>query len=451
MMKANLAAPRSRWRYLPEFASAQLPRYTSYPPATRFSDSVGPAQADEAFAKLAPSSSLSLYLHIPFCAKLCWYCGCHTSVPTLADPIESYVAALQREIEYAGKRTSQKANVTRIHIGGGSPDILSPGQVRSIFASLRSAFHVGQFADIAAELDPRGVTPQTVDALAEAGLTRASLGVQVIDPGVQAKINRVQTKEEIGAAIALLKSVGVESLNIDMMYGLPGQTREHVIETARFAADQDADRVAVFGYAHVPWMKKHQKAIRTEDLAGGEERFRQAEAAAETLQLSGYLPIGFDHFAAPGDSLATAERQGRLRRNFQGYTDDDSDALLGFGASAISCFPDVIFQNTPDTAAYRDAVFDGRSAVVRGVTLDVDDKRISAVIEEILCDFEARIDGDLHIAACSRLAPFIRAGLVQVRGNHLSLTADGRPYVRNIAACFDPGFNNAPARHSLAI
>jgi oxygen-independent coproporphyrinogen-3 oxidase len=236
-----------------------------------------------------------------------------------------------------------------------------------------------------------------------------------------------------------------------MMYGLPGQTREHVVETARFAADQDADRVAVFGYAHVPWMKKHQKAIRTEDLPDGEERFRQAEVAAETLQHSGYLPIGFDHFAAPGDSLATAERQGRLHRNFQGYTDDDTDGLLGFGASAISCLPDVIFQNTADTSAYRGAMSAGRSAVARGVTLDADDKRIATLIEGILCNFEGRIDGDLHIAACPRLTPYVKAGLVQMHGNRLTVTSAGRPYVRNIAACFDPVFNSAPARHSLAV
>ncbi|HEY7800689.1 MAG TPA: oxygen-independent coproporphyrinogen III oxidase [Hyphomonadaceae bacterium] len=451
MMTASPSRSRTHWRYLPDLASAQLPRYTSYPPATRFTDRVGPQQAAEALAMLPPDSSLSLYLHIPFCKKLCWYCGCHTSVPTLADPVETYVAALQREIERAGERAPPTANVARIHFGGGSPDILSPTQIRAIFESLRSAFHVGQFAEIAAELDPRGLTAPTVEAFAAAGMTRASLGVQVLDPGVQARINRIQPKEQISAAIALLKRAGVESLNMDMMYGLPGQTTEHVVDTARFAADEDADRVAVFGYAHVPWMKKHQKAIRDEDLAEGEERFRQAEAAAETLLQSGYLPIGFDHFAAPGDSLAAAERQGRLHRNFQGYTDDDTDALLGFGASAISCFPDVIFQNTPDTSAYREAIFAGRSPVVRGVALDADDRRTAALIEGILCDFEARIDGDLHIAACPRLAPFIRAGLVQMHGNHLTVTSDGRPYVRNIAACFDPGFNATPARHSLAI
>lgn len=451
MMTTDIQGRKIRWAYFPELASAQLPRYTSYPPATRFSGEVGPAQANAALTALAPDSSLSLYVHIPFCKKLCWYCGCHTSVPTPSDPVESYVAALEREIDRTGSLLPQSAKIKRIHFGGGSPDILSPQQIRSIFAAIRRSFSIDRFAEIATELDPRGVTTDRIETFAAEGLTRASLGVQVLDPAVQSRINRVQSRETITHAIALLRGADVESLNIDMMYGLPGQTREHVVETAQFAAQQDADRVAVFGYAHVPWMKKHQKAIRTDELPNGEIRFRQAEAAAETLQQAGYLPIGFDHFAAPGDSLATAERQGRLHRNFQGYTDDDTDALIGLGASAISCLPNMIFQNTPDTGAYREAMLNDRSGVVRGVTLTRNDKRVSQLIERVLCDFEVRLDSDLHIAACPRLTPFIQAGLVRVRGNNLTVTETGRPYVRNIAACFDPTTTSVPVRHSLSV
>ncbi len=450
-MTTDIQGRKIRWAYFPELASAQLPRYTSYPPATRFSGEVGPAQANAALTALAPDSSLSFYVHIPFCRKLCWYCGCHTSVPTPSDPVESYVAALEREIDRTGSLLPQSAKIKRIHFGGGSPDILSPQQIRSIFAAIRRSFSIDRFAEIATELDSRGVTPDRIETFAAEGLTRASLGVQVLDPAVQSRINRVQSRETITRAIALLRGGDVESLNIDMMYGLPGQTREHVVETAQFAAPQDADRVAVFGYAHVPWMKKHQKAIRTDELPNGEVRFRQAEAAAETLQQAGYLPIGFDHFAAPGDSLATAERQCRLHRNFQGYTDDDTDALIGLGASAISCLPNMIFQNTPDTGAYREAMLNGRSGVVRGVTLTRNDKRVSQLIERVLCDFEVRLDSDLHIAACPRLTPFIQAGLVRVRGNNLTVTETGRPYVRNIAACFDPTTTSVPARHSLSV
>jgi oxygen-independent coproporphyrinogen-3 oxidase len=224
-----------------------------------------------------------------------------------------------------------------------------------------------------------------------------------------------------------------------------------VIETASFAAAQDANRVATFGYAHVPWMKKHQKAISTSDLPGGEERFRQAEAAAGTLERAGYVAIGFDHFAAPGDPLAIAEREGRLRRNFQGYTDDSATALIGFGASAISSLPDLIYQNTTDTAAYRETVGRGELPVVRGVALKDEDRRVARLIERILCDFEADVPGDLLIAACPIITPMQHAGLVEMSDFHLIVTAKGRPYVRNIASCFDPDFSRQPARHSIAV
>lgn len=451
MSIASLRPAQRRWEYLPDYALAQVPRYTSYPPANRFAPDVGAKEAAAALARLPAKSELSLYLHIPFCKKLCWYCGCHTSVPTVADPVDRYVDALVREILHVGSTVPRDTDVTHIHFGGGSPDILTPQQIERIFSALRSSFHVTRFAEIAAELDPRGVTRDVVRAFAEGGLNRASLGVQVLDPSVQQRINRIQTDVEIVDAIRSLRAAGVNSLNLDIMYGLPGQTREHVIETALFVAGQDADRVAAFGYAHVPWMKKHQNGFSTADLASGEERFRQAEAAANTLECAGYLPIGFDHFAAPGDSLATAEREGRLRRNFQGYTDDNAIALIGFGASAISSLPGLVYQNTTDTSAYRASAMSDRMPVVRGVAITVNEYRTGRLIERILCDFEADVPGDLLIASCPQLTPMITAGLVELAGTHISVTAKGRPYIRNVAACFDPDFNRASARHSVAV
>lgn len=440
-----------KWDYLPDYALAQTPRYTSYPPANRFSPDVDAAETAAALRALPADATLSLYLHVPFCQKLCWYCGCHTSVPTAADPVDTYVAAMLREIALVASHVPPGARVTRIHFGGGSPDILSPRQIADIFGALRGHFAISPFAEIAAELDPRGVTRETVQAFANAGLNRASLGVQVLDRGVQERINRIQGREQIEEAVRLLRAAGVEGLNIDVMYGLPGQTREAVVETAMFAASQDADRVAVFGYAHVPWMKKHQKGISTDDLPVGEARFRQAEAAAAALEQAGYLPVGFDHFAAPGDTLIAAERQGRLHRNFQGYTDDDATALIGFGASAISSLPSLTYQNTPDSAAYRKTVAEGALPVVRGVRLSDEDRRIGGVIERILCDFEANIPTDLLVGATVQLAPMISAGLVQLDGRKLTVTARGKPYVRNVAAAFDPDFNPALSRHSVAV
>jgi oxygen-independent coproporphyrinogen III oxidase len=451
MTSAPASPLRREWAYLAEFANEQLPRYTSYPPANRFTSSVGSDAARVGLCTLPANASLSLYLHIPFCQKLCWYCGCHTSVPTQADPVDSYLLALKAEIAAVARQLPGGVRVSRIHFGGGSPDILTPAQIAELFGALRSAFTLDRFAEIAAELDPRNLSLAVVEAFADQGLSRASLGVQVLSDSVQQRINRVQSREQIELAIARLRSAGVHSLNVDLMYGLPGQTREDVIETAMFAATQDVDRVAVFGYAHVPWMKKHQKSISESELPSGEERFRQAEAAATTLERAGYLPIGFDHFAAPGDSLAAADRQGRLRRNFQGYTDDEAVALIGFGASAISSLPNLIYQNTPDTSAYRVAQAAGASAVARGVVLTPDDQRIGRLIERLLCEFEADLPADLRIAACSRLVRLQNAGLVELHRNHLTITARGRPYVRTVGACFDPEFAPKIDRHSLAV
>ena len=439
------------WDYLPEFASEQLPRYTSYPPANRFSVDVDGAAASCARARLPVGAAISLYLHIPFCQKLCWYCGCHTSVPTVADPVDTYVEALKAEIALVASDLPPGARITRIHFGGGSPDILSPQQVDQLFAAIRAHFDLSPLADIAVELDPRGISPGLVQAFANAGLTRTSLGVQVLNADVQMRINRIQPKSVIESAIRLLRQAGVESINIDMMYGLPGQTLADVVETALFASTQDADRIAVFGYAHVPWMKKHQKIFSIADLPTGEVRFRQAEAAARALTSAGYMPIGFDHFAAPGDTLSTAERDGRLHRNFQGYTDDDCDALIGLGASAISSLPDLFYQNTPDTAAYRASLAGGKSPVVRGLKPTRDDMAIGRLIERLLCDFEVALDETMKTSVYPKLAPLIRAGLVGLQGNKLTVAAAGKPYVRNVAACFDPGFASKPGTHSLAI
>lgn len=451
MSVTNFRASKRKWDYIPDYALAQTPRYTSYPPANRFTAEVDAAKAAAGIAALPAKASLSLYLHIPFCQKLCWYCGCHTSVPTVADPVEPYVEALIREIELAGRLAPADASVEHIHFGGGSPDILKPAQIERLFAALRASFNVTRFAEIAAELDPRGATREIVEAFGAGGLTRASLGVQVLDATVQKRINRIQTEGQIAAAVRLLREAGVTSLNLDMMYGLPAQKSEHVIETALFIASQDADRIATFGYAHVPWMKKHQNSIATDELASGEERFRQAEVAASTLEAAGYISIGFDHFAAPGDSLVTAEREGRLRRNFQGYTDDNAIALIGFGASAISSLPGLTYQNTTDTSVYKAGTMAGRLPVVRGVAHTEADLRTGKLIERILCDFDVDVPGDMLIAACPQLIPLTNAGLVQLSGRRLTVTDKGRPYVRNIAACFDPEFAGSASRHSLAV
>ena len=439
------------WVYLPAYASEAPPRYTSYPPANRFHAGVGPEQATEAIRSLRRGTSISLYLHIPYCQQLCWYCGCHTSVPTRADPVESYLDALHREIMLVGGQTPPGVCVTHVHIGGGSPDTLRPNQLRRLFTRLNENFAFDRNVEIAVELDPRGVSDELAWAMKESGVTRTSLGVQALDEGVQKRINRIQSRDQVTEAVLHLRLAGIGSLNMDVMYGLPGQTVAHVVETAQFAADQQADRVAVFGYAHVPWFKKHQGAIKVDDLPQGEARFRQAEAAAATLRARNYLAIGFDHFAFGADSLARAQQAGRLRRNFQGYTADQSDALIGFGASAISSMPGLYYQNEPDSRAYRTKIEAGTMPVVRGAVVSADDRERSRLIETLLCRFEANVNSDLLFPALPRLQRLEAAGIVEITEGLVKVTLAGRPYVRNVAASFDAQFDVVPGRHSLAV
>jgi oxygen-independent coproporphyrinogen-3 oxidase len=439
------------WTYLPEYASEALPRYTSYPPANRFHAGVGPKQAKGAIRALPSGATISLYLHIPYCQQLCWYCGCHTSVPTRADPVETYLDALHQEIMLVGADVPAGVRVTHVHVGGGSPDTLRPSQLRRLFARLNETFTFDRSAEIAVELDPRGVSDEFAWAMKESGVTRTSLGVQVLDESVQKHINRMQSRDQIVEAILRLRQAGIGSLNVDVMYGLPGQSLAHVVETAEFAADQAADRVAVFGYAHVPWFKKHQGAIKIDELPQGEARFRQAEAAAATLRARSYRPIGFDHFALPGDNLALVDKAGGLRRNFQGYTVDQSDALIGFGSSAISSMPGLYYQNEADSRAYRTKVGAEEMPVVRGAVVSADDRIRSRLIETLLCRFGAAVEPGLLIPALPRLRRLEAAGLIEIIAGRIEVTLAGRPYVRNVAASFDAQFDAVPGRHSLAV
>lgn len=441
---------RQPWEYLPDLAGAQLPRYTSYPPANRFTSDVAAADVERELASLPESHEVSVYIHIPFCHQLCWYCGCHASVPTRANPLDSYVHALLQEIELVGQLMGRH-RVAHVHFGGGSPNVLTPEQVDAIFGRLNDTFRILPDAEICAEFDPRSVPSDTLEAYVGGGLSRVSLGVQVLDPKVQALINRIQPTHLIDDLLDRLRNTGVSSINMDVMYGLPEQSTEHVLETAAYAADRDADRIAVFGYAHVPWFKKHQGAIKTAMLASGEERFRQAEAAANLLLSRGYTQIGFDHYALPDDKLAVAARDRTLRRNFQGYTSDTSNDLIAFGASAISSIGRLYFQNTPDTAQYRQRLGERQLATVRGAHLQDSDLATGRVISDLLCNMQADIPSQTGEHERAQLDQFASRGLVEIEGDLLRVTTRGAPYVRNIAAAFDPELRQAQTRHSLAV
>ena len=439
------------------YSLAALPRYTSYPTAPHF----GPlAEADYRrwLAGIGPADRLSLYVHIPFCNALCWYCGCHTTVTRNAGRIARYGAALRQEAAALAGALPPHAGVASLHLGGGTPSMLGADGLRMLFAALRASFAFRPEAEIAVELDPRLLDAGIAAALAEAGVTRASLGVQDIAAAVQAKIGRPQSEDCVAEAVALLRGAGVRGINLDLMYGLPGQTRAHVAASARFATALRADRVAVFGYAHVPWMKPQQNAIRTEELPGAVERLRQAEVAEATLAADGYQAIGLDHYARPDDPMAIAARDGRLRRNFQGYTTDDAPVLLGLGASAIGAIttagPAGYAQNEPDERRYVAAVERGELPVRRGRALTAEDRLRRDCIEQVMCGFALELDRlppALLAEAWPRLQALSADGILRLEAGWLRLTQAGERHARHVAACFDAYLGTGPGRHSVAV
>lgn len=437
-------------RFLAQYALEAVPRYTSYPPATGFHDGVG-AQTWARWMAAAPAGpQVSLYLHIPFCKSMCWYCGCNTTIPNKRDRIERYLDALHREIEVRAEQLPANHRVGHIHFGGGSPDMLLPAEAQRLLTALHARFNIAGTAEIAFELDPRGVTGELADALVSGGANRASLGVQDTSEEVQRLIHRIQPRATVERAVSRLRRAGIAAINLDIMYGLPAQTVDRVRDTASLVAELDADRVAVFGYAHVPWFKKHQRAIPEDRLPGAEARFEQMLAAASTLRDAGYQAIGFDHFAKPHDTMAQALKAGALHRNFQGYTDDNYDILLGLGASAISEAPEGYAQNAPDPVRYGEAVMQTGSALIRGLERSTDDRAVASRIEALMCFENLALDDDMR-RQFSDLETMQQQGLLILEGDRLRITPAGRPYIRNIAARIDPNFRIANNRHSRAV
>ena len=445
-----------------KYAQEAAPRYTSYPTAASFHPGVDEATARDWAASLDPRLNISVYAHIPFCEQLCWYCGCNTTIPNGYSRVARYLDRLHREIDLWSEALGRHAGAAHIHFGGGTPNALKAGDMFGLIERLREAFAATPDAEIAAELDPRTLTDRFVAAAAEAGLNRASLGVQDFDPEVQAAINRVQSFEEVDAAVRLLRAAGVRNVNMDLVYGLPHQTVDGASETARLAALMKPDRLAVFGYAHVPWFKKHQRMIRDEDLPGAAERFAQAEALRETLEACGYVPIGLDHYALPHDPLARAASDGRLRRNFQGYTTDPCDTLIGLGASSISSFRQGYCQSATDMKQWADAVEAGRLPIVRGVAATDEDRLRRAVIERLMCDLE--VDLSLALSAYGRpenafddtleaLQPLARDGLCKVQGRTVVIPDEARILVRTVAKAFDAAsdLKSVAPRHAKAL
>lgn len=435
------------WTYHPELLATAVPRYTSYPTAADF----GPlpdGTLERAIGGV--TGDVSLYLHIPFCEAICFYCGCNTAVSGKRARVEAYLAALHQEIATVGSLMPQGARVRRIAFGGGSPNAVHTTDFLALVDALHAHLPLAA-PEWSIELDPRSLTAEWSGVIAETGITRASMGVQTFAAHCQKAIGREQSLAMICRSTEWLRNGGVTSLNFDLMYGLPHQSEADLEDSLDYTRKLGADRIAVFGYAHVPHLVPRQTMIPADALPGAAARFTMASEAHRILTGHGYDAIGFDHFALPHDPMARAVRQGTLRRNFQGFTDDPSEVLIGLGASAISGFPGLLAQNEKHTGRYRQLSAEGRLSASHGIARSDEDQRRGAVIEALLCRGEVMLPDDLLAETSGRLTPFTTAGLAELRGNRLSIPAGGLPYARVIAALFDAYRAAAPRTFSSAI
>ena len=442
------------------FASRPVPRYTSYPTAADFTPQVAETEAGIWASQTASDKPISVYIHVPFCEKLCFYCGCATSVPNGYMRIAAYLETLHREIDLWARALGAHDGMAHLHFGGGSPNALSAEDFKDLVAHASRALGLRPGAEIAVEIDPRGLTPDFIHAMAASGVNRVSFGVQTLSATVQQAVGRIQPKVLLSEGIARLHEAGIGAINMDLMYGLPHQTVTDVEEAAHFAAEMGAARISLFGYAHVPWFAKHQAAIDEDALPGLEARFEQAEAGARTLELAGYQAIGLDHFARADDSLTQAARTGALHRNFQGYTDDPCDTLVGIGSTAISQFSGGYIQNFKERTAWRAAIEAGRLPVERGVALTEDDRLRARAIETLMCQMEVDVDGLCRemgaapdsLADALETARFLQsAGLCRIAGSTIQVPPDARLFLRTVAQCLDGRYKPAPRRHAKAV
>jgi oxygen-independent coproporphyrinogen-3 oxidase len=436
-----------------------VPRYTSYPTAPHFHKGVGQAQYESWLAQLPRDARISLYLHLPFCDRLCWFCGCHTKQVNRYDPVATYLQALKEEIAQVAAIIGDRP-VTAVHWGGGSPSLMTPQDIILVGSQIRSLFLVSPDVEFSVELDPNDMDEGRFDAWADVGMTRASIGVQDFDPKVQTAINRIQTFEQTRGVLEAVRHRGVRSVNIDMLYGLPHQTEMGAVETAQQVRSLQPDRVALFGYAHVPWMKKHQTMIDETVLPDASERQRQSMAATAVFTCGGYERVGFDHFALPADSMAIAARDRTLARNFQGYTADRHEALIGLGASAIGHLPQGYVQNVVATHEYQRRLLTGEGAVDRGVEFSDNDRVRGFAIERLMCQFELDFSelrkkfGPLAepvIEDAVSVALNDKNNLVFLQPGRLTVTEGGRPFVRTVASGLDAYLFEGKARYSKAI
>lgn len=428
---------------------ARVPRYTSYPTAAHFNNSVSQQVVAQWINDISEGAQISLYIHVPFCRRLCWFCACRTQGTQSDEPVRNYIGVLLREIELLARRLPRGVTLSRMHWGGGTPTLLPPEAITKLCDAVARVLPLSEGAEFSVEIDPNEIDSARLDALARGGMTRASIGVQDFDPKIQETIGRIQSFECTRDAVEMIRDRGIASVNADILYGLPYQTPARIAETVQQLLALSPDRVALYGYAHVPWMAKRQVMIPDDSLPDPHARLDLFETARKLFVADKYAEIGIDHFARPEDGLAIAQREGRLRRNFQGYTDDRAEVLIGLGASSISRFPEGYAQNEAQTRLYASAIGEGRLATSRGISLTQEDKWRARAIEALMCDFQLDLEEMRNRFGLQPedLADELRAighrfkGMVEWRNQRLSILPHGRPLTRMIAQALD--------RHSM--
>lgn len=437
---------------------AKVPRYTSYPTAPHFSNAVGEDNYTSWIKAIAPGSDISLYLHVPFCRRLCWFCACRTQGTQSDAPVAAYLETLKAELTLLKRILPEGVRLSRLHWGGGTPTLMSAAMMSDLAGAVFDVAPMAPQGEFSVEIDPNEIDDARLDALAAAGMNRASIGVQDFDEAIQQTIGRIQGYDITRDAVLAIRARGVTSLNADILFGLPHQSRARITESVQKLLSLNPDRVALYGYAHVPWMAKRQQMIPSDALPTPEERLELFETARKLFLWDGYAEIGIDHFATQTDGLTVAQKAGKLRRNFQGYTDDPADVLIGVGASSISRFPQGYAQNAPATGAHTAAIRDGRFSVSKGHVFTPDDKLRGRMIEALMCDFKVdsqELQDRFNVSAADIKSLFDKVmadfpSMLTLASGVLAIPVAARPLSRMIARSFD-AYDMSKAGHSSAI
>ncbi|WP_133137502.1 oxygen-independent coproporphyrinogen III oxidase [Legionella rowbothamii] len=434
----------------------QIPRYTSYPTAPHFSPEINSTVYSQWLSSLPSQDTLSLYIHIPFCRQLCWYCGCSTKVTNKEKSLAAYSELVKQEIALVASLLS-KNRVTHIHFGGGSPTMLPPQLFLDLISTIHNLFNVSPHAEIAIEVDPRTVDEDKIYAYASARVNRVSIGAQDFNLEVQQAINRVQSFELVQSCVNLFRQHGINNINLDLIYGLPKQTMEGIKNNIDAVFLLSPNRIALFAYAHVHWMKKHMQLIHEQDLPSNATRIEMFVTASEKLKQGGYLPIGLDHFAKPTDAMTRALNAKTLKRNFQGYSVERASHLIGLGVSSVSQVCNGYAQNTSELKQYKNDILNHQLPIARGIEISDEDQLRKKIIDEIMCYLKVDLKEqcelfnypfDYFANELNLLDGLVRDGLVTVNNYVIQIHPKARQITRVVSSYFDRFFKKNTQRHS---